>query len=77
MLKHWPTAEPSPGRVPALELVTDHGVLGYVDFDASGYEFRACRECTVRRPQFTRQDSGMPIVREWHDPYCPALLEWE
>lgn len=49
----------------------------YVDFDPDGYVSRPCSRCSSWLPEIVREAGGMQVVREWHQPSCPSVIEWQ
>ena len=48
-----------------------------LDYDPTDYQIRPCEKCGTWWAEIVREPSGRQVVREWHDPSCPVLLEWE
>ena len=48
-----------------------------LDYDPNDYQIHPCEKCGTWWAEIVREPSGHQVVREWHDPSCPVLLEWE
>lgn len=59
------TGRRSPVRPPCL------------DYDPADYQIRPCERCGTWWAEIVRDPTGRQVVREWHNPSCPTLLEWE
>ena len=46
-----------------------------LDYDPPDYEIRPCRACGMWCAEIAFDPAGRQIVREWHEPACPVLLE--
>lgn len=49
----------------------------YLDYDPADYIIKPCDACVSWWAEVVHQDTEQPLVREWHDPRCPVLTEWE
>lgn len=48
----------------------------FLDYDPGAYVVEECSQCPDRRSAVMLDSQGREVVREWHDPGCPTLLEW-
>ena len=48
-----------------------------LDYDPADYQIRPCTRCDGWWAEIVRDPTARQVVREWHDPACPVLLEWD
>lgn len=67
--QHAITTLPTGGRSPVRP--------SCLDYDPIDYQIRPCERCGTWWAEIVRDPTGRHVVREWHAPSCPTLLEWE